>query len=133
MLRPPQVMLSSETPSNVHTCIYHQNTILALDALHSHVPIILIYSKEFPASCLVDPTADSCWYGESEHGSCGFQYVYHLPEDSDLKEAHAKWFKWEEINGRTIKNEQSGIVSELYKYTESVVKPFLPHCFVKRK
>ena len=72
------------------TCIYHQNTILDLDALHSHVPTISIYSKEFSASCLVDLTADSCWYGECEHGNCGFQYVYRLPEDNDLKEAHAK-------------------------------------------
>ena len=115
------------------TCIYHQNTILALDALYSHAPTIPIYSREFPASCLVDPTADSCWYRECEHSNCGFQYVYCLPEDNDLKEAHAKWFRWEEINGRTIKNEQSGTVSELYKYTENVVKPFLPHCFLKRK
>ena len=69
----------------------------------------------------------------AEHSNCGFQYVYCLPEDNDLKEAHAKWFRWEEINGRTIKNEQSGTVSELYKYTENVVKPFLPHCFLKRK
>ena len=27
MLRPPQVMLSSQTLTNVCTCIYHQNTI----------------------------------------------------------------------------------------------------------
>ena len=45
MLRPPQLMLGSQTPSNVCTCICHQNTILALDALHSHVPTIPIYSR----------------------------------------------------------------------------------------
>ena len=35
-----------------------------------------------------------------------FNYVYCLPEDGILKEVHAKWFRWEEINGGTIKNEQ---------------------------
>ena len=36
MLCPPQVMLSSQTPTNVCTCTYHENTILTLDALHAY-------------------------------------------------------------------------------------------------
>ena len=62
MLWLPQVMLSSQTPSNVCTCIYHQNTIIALDALHSYIPGISIYSEDFPATCLIAPDTDSCWY-----------------------------------------------------------------------
>ena len=133
MLRPPQVMLSSQTPSNVCTCVYHQNTILALDALHSHIADIPIYNKDFPASCLIAPDTDSCWYDECEHQNCGFECVYPFPDDDNLKEKYVKWFRWEDVNGRIIKNELSGTVHELYKYTETTVKSFLPHCFVKRK
>ena len=86
MLRPPQVMLSSQTPSNVCTCVYHQNTILALDALHSHIADIPIYNKDFPASCLIAPDTDSCWYDECEHQNCGFEYVYPFPDDDNFKE-----------------------------------------------
>ena len=61
MLHPPQVMLSSQTPTNVCTCIYHQNTILALDALHTYMPSIPIYNKDFPLSCLESPDSENCW------------------------------------------------------------------------
>ena len=37
MLCPPQVMLSSQTPTNMCTFIYHQNKILALYALHTYM------------------------------------------------------------------------------------------------
>ena len=59
--------------------------------------------------------------------------VYPFPDDHNLKEKHVKWFRWEDVNDRIIKNELSGTVHELYKYTETTVKSFLPHCFVKRK
>ena len=129
MLRLPQVMVSFQTQSNVCTCIYHQNTIIALDALHSYIPGISIYSEDFPASCLIAPDTDSCWYDECQHKDCGFEYVYPFPTDDDLKTKCANWLKWEEVNGRTIKNE--GTLFELYQHTETTVKSFLPHCFVK--
>ena len=63
-LRPPNVLLSSQTPANVCTCVYHQNMFLALDAIHCHIPSIPSYNTEFPASCIVDPGSDACWFGE---------------------------------------------------------------------
>ena len=54
-LQPPNVLLSSQTVSNICTCIYHENMILALSAVNKHVPDIPSYSKDFPASCLADP------------------------------------------------------------------------------
>ena len=36
-LQPPNVLLGSQTPSNVCTCIYHDNMILALSAVNKHV------------------------------------------------------------------------------------------------
>ena len=135
MLRPPQVMLSSQTPTNVCTCIYHQNTILALDALHTYMPNIPIYNKDFPSSCLESPDSENCWYNECEHTNCGFEYFYPFPNDDSNKLSikPAKWFKWEDVNGRTIKNEKSGTVFELHTYTKTVADAILPHCFIKRK
>ena len=53
MLRPSQVRFSSETPANVCTCVYPQNVILALDAMHRYAPIFPVYSKDFAQTCLV--------------------------------------------------------------------------------
>ena len=122
---PPQFMLSSQTPSNVCTCIYHQNTILAVDALYGYIPGIPIYSKDFPATYLIVLDNDSCWYDECQHKDCGIEYVHPFPTDDDLKTRCVKWLKWKEVNGRTIKNEQSGTLFELYQHTETTVKSFL--------
>ena len=126
MLQLPQVMLSSQTPFNVCTCIYHQNTILSLDVLHSYIPGIPITAKTYQP-----PDTDICWYDECQPKDCRFEYLYPFPADNDLKKKCAKWLKWEEVNGRAIKNEQFGTLFELYRHTETTVKSFLPHCFVK--
>ena len=135
MLCPPQVMLSSQTPTNMCTCIYHQNTILALDALHTYMWNIPIYNKDFPSSCLESPYSESCWYNECERINFGFEYFYPFPNDdsNNLSTKPVKWFKWDDVNGCTIKNQKSGTVFELYTYTKTVVDAFLPHCFIKRK
>ena len=133
ILQLPQVMLSSQTPSSVCTCIYYQNTIIVIDALHSYVPEISIYSKDFPAFCLIAPDTVSCWYDECHHNDCGFEYVYPFPADDDLKTKGAKWLKWEKVNGQTAKNEQSGTLFELYQHTETIIKSFILPCFEKRK
>lgn len=57
-LRPPNVLVSSQTPS--------------LDAINIHIPDIPSYSTDFPASCLLDPGSDLCWFGNCSHDSCGF-------------------------------------------------------------
>ena len=93
MLWPPQVMLSFQTQSNICTCIYHQNKILALDALHSYKPEIPIYSNDFLAYRLIALDNDSCWYDKCQHKDCGFEYVYPFPADDDLKTKCTKWLK----------------------------------------
>ena len=85
MLRPPQVVLSSQTPTNVCTCVYHQNTILALDPRHTYMPNIPISNKDFPSSCLASPDSKNCWYNECEHTNCGFEYFYPFPNDDSNK------------------------------------------------
>ena len=135
VLRPPQVMLSPQTPTNVCTCIYHQNTILALDTLHTYMPNIPMYNKDFLSSCLESPDLENCWYNECKHTNCGFEYFYPFPNDDsiNLSTKPAKRFKWEDVYGRTIKNKKSGTVLEFYTYTKTAVDAFLPHCFIKRK
>ena len=60
-------------------------------------------------------------------------YPFPNGDSNNLSTKPAKWFKWEDVNGRTIKKEKSGTVFELYTYTKTVANAFLPHCFIKRK
>jgi len=106
-LRPQHILLSSQMPSNVCTCVYHENFMMALSALHAVVPSVPSYDKDFAASCFVNPEVDSCWFGHWDHeNTCGFQVKYPLPDDD--AEKNIKWMKWEEQNGRLIKNEIKG-------------------------
>ena len=98
------------------TCIYHQNVILALDAMHKYVPEIPLYSKSFAEGCLVS-SDEKCWYGNCDHDTCSFDSTYEKPQNSDDP---AKWMKWEEVNGRIIKNKKSGSVGSLYNYLGSI-------------
>ena len=118
---------------NVCTCIYHQNVILALDGLHAHIPNIPVYNKEFTTSCVVKPESDSCWFNECQHQNCGLQAFYLLPDDEDLVSKIVKWMGWEEVNGHIIKTEHSGSIFDLQSCISVIMKPFLTHCFIKRK
>jgi len=42
-LRPPHVLLNSQIPMNVCGCVYHENFIQAVDALHKVFPSIPPY------------------------------------------------------------------------------------------
>ena len=80
-LHPSNVLLSSQTPSNVCTCVFHQNMLLALEAIHNHISDIPSYTTEFSSSCLLDPESDLCWFGKCTHNGCGFAVKYSLPEN----------------------------------------------------
>ena len=129
-LRPPNVLLSSQTPSNVSTCVYHQNMILALDAIHTHAPGIPVYSTDFSALCVLNPESDLCWFGNCSHDGCGFEEKYPLPVT--VKNLTAKWMKWQDANGRLAKLENTGRVQDLYNYICSMSKKFLVHGHIKR-
>ena len=105
---------------------WENNVICHLSGLvnkvHSYIPGVSIYSKDFPASCLIAPDNDSYWYDECQDKDCGFEYVYPFPTDDDLKTKCAMWLKWEDVNGQTTKNEQSGTMFELYQHNETTVK-----------
>ena len=128
-LRPQHVLLSSQMPANVCTCVYHENFMMAMSALHAAVPSIPSYDKDFAASCFVNPEADSCWFGHCEH-ECGFQAKYPLPDDN--AEKNTKWMKWEEQNGRLVKNEITGTVKNLYDHVVLMSQKFFCHCYIKR-
>ena len=70
-LRPENVKFSSETPANMCTCTYHQNVILALDAMRKYVPEIPLYSKSFAEDCLVS-SDEKCWYRNCDHDTYRF-------------------------------------------------------------
>ena len=68
--------------------------------MNSVITTISIFHKDFPASCLVDPESDHCWYGECKHQNCGFVHTYNIPADKDeLRESSIEWFKREEMFG----------------------------------
>ena len=94
-LQPSQVLLSSQVPSNVCTCIYHQNMILSLDAIHNYLSTISTNNKQFSATCIISPEEESCWFSECKHEFCGFQHIYPKPDNANLLQKAVKWFKWE--------------------------------------
>ena len=94
-LKPSQVLLSSQVPSNVCTCIYHQNMILSLDAIHNYLSTISTNNKQFSATCIISPEEESCWFSECKHEFCGFQHIYPKPDNANLLQKAVKWFKWE--------------------------------------
>ena len=132
-LRPSQVLLSSQVPSNVCTCIYHQNIILSLDAIHNYLPTISTYNKQFSATCIISPEEESCWFNECKYEFCCFQHIYPKPDNADLLQKAVKWFKREEKNGCIAKLEQTGTLDSLYNYIVSAMPKFLKHCFINRK
>ena len=73
-IRPPNVLFSSETPSNVCQCIYHQKFILALSSIHQYIPDFPSYTRDFPSSYPVSDNDPDCWFSESDHHNCGFFY-----------------------------------------------------------
>ena len=129
-LRLPNVLLSPQTPSNVCTCIYHQNMFLALDAIHSRIPDIPSYTTEFSASCLLEPEGDFCWFGKCIHKYCGFAAKYSLPDT--VKDSRTTWMRWQENNGRMAKVQETGTVEYLYEYIRSMSPKFLQHSHIKR-
>ena len=58
--------------------------ILSLDAIHNYLPTIPTYSKEFSATYIISPVAESCWFSECEHEFCGLKHIYPKPENADL-------------------------------------------------
>ena len=47
-LRPKYVLYSSDLPQNVFTCIYNENVMLILQALHHIDSIYPLYSQDLP-------------------------------------------------------------------------------------
>ena len=88
-VRPEHVRFSSETPANMCTCIYHQNVVLALSAMHKYLPEIPLYSKSFAEGCLVS-SDEKCWYDNCDHNTCSFDSTYKNPQHPDDP---AKWVK----------------------------------------
>ena len=132
-LRPPNVLLNSETPSNVCQCIYHQNSTMTVNAVHNYLTDIPQYTKDFPASCLDCPEIEECWFGTCSHESCGFADVYTLPNEPHLTELPAKWNKWQAIDGRLVKHEETGSVANLHGYCTSSPLPKILQALLRQQ
>ena len=84
---------------------HHSHT----DLIHKHVQETPLYSKTFAEVCFLSAD-EACWYGNCDHDNCALSSTYAKPENSSPP---AKWMKWEEVNGRIIKNQKSGTVGSL--------------------
>ena len=72
---------------------------------------------------------EACWYGNCDNDESSFSSNYAKPENKDTP---AKWMKWEEVNGRIIKNQKSSTVGYLYSYLRTILPDFFLDSFVKR-
>lgn len=60
-LQPKHMLLSSKLPHNVCMCKYHENFIMALEALHNAVLTIPKYSENFPSMLVCNIEQEDCW------------------------------------------------------------------------
>ena len=129
-LRPKHVLLSSKLPHNVCMCQYHENFIMAVNALHKVCPDVPKYSYDFPGTCVCDPLKEDCWMNNCE--SCkdaqGFQSAHPLNEILP-----ATWHVWTKQGGRLTKVEEEETTAELYQHICSLIPKFLKHCYTKRQ
>ena len=63
-LRPKSVLYSSDLPQNVCTCIYHENVMLILQALHRIDSIYPLYSHGLPNKFVCFDPNDVFWFNK---------------------------------------------------------------------
>ena len=79
-LRPCNVLLSNKLPHNVCLWKYHENFILAVNALHERCPELPSYSYEPPDKLLCYPTIRQCWLNECDKCK-GFKAMTEMDSD----------------------------------------------------
>lgn len=138
-LRPKNVLLSCKLPHNVCLCKYHENFILAVNALHKVHNSFPQYSNTFSDTMVCFPSTTECWFGQCDNCSNSkmFKLSYsHIIEDEEA--THATWHVWKTEStggkdGQIVKVVEDGMSDELFNYIEGLVPQFLEHSFVKRK
>lgn len=115
-------------------CIYHENFIGAVDALHKYLPNSPAYKNGFVRQFLCEDTVADCWLMKCE--SCtGISigklsaFVGDVPLDSAVK--YPIWKK-NAASNRFEKRIEDGKLVELLTHIAAMSTQFLKHSYVKR-
>ena len=132
-LRPKHVLLQNKLPHNVCLCRYHENFILAVNALHKAYPgNIPNYTYDLPETFLCSDSTPECWMNnctDCKDGQ-GFRNSYQVPDQcSDIS-----WYVWKYDNeGKLVKSLEEGSTDDLRFYIITLIPQFLQHCYTKRE
>ena len=130
-LRPKHVLLCSKLPHNVCLCKYHENFILAVDALHKVCPDFPSYSHELPESFLCQPPSRNCWVNECD--TCKDGSIFNRLFFSE-EAVMTTWYAWKkDESGKVCKVMEEGTTQELREYICLILPQFLEHCYIKRQ
>ena len=96
-LRAEYVLYSSDLPQNVCTCIYHENVMLILQALHRIDSIYPLYSHDLPNKFVCFQPNDDCWFNKCNQckDALMFSKNYTLQKDSTLQQIRR--YQWENV------------------------------------
>lgn len=132
-LRPKHVLLSCQTPENVCLCKYHENYILAVNALSKNCNDIPGYDKNFLTKTgLCEAPTTSCWYDKCT--KCKTMMQSELEKATCLiKDREISWYEWKEENGRLRKVLLKGTVSMLCEHISKMTPQFKEHSYIKRE
>lgn len=132
-LHPKHVLLSNKLPHNVCLCKYHENFIMALEALHKQVPEIPNYSEDFPSCLLCAKQSTNCWLNQCVDCKDGKIFISFFGEYAVKHCNEITWYVWKKLeNERLCKVVEDGTISDLMKYICRILPQFLEHCFGKR-
>ena len=112
------------------TTRYHENFILAINALHAHCPNIPNFNNELPEKLLCSPASRDCWFNNCEN--CKDGKVFTAMTDMD-DAAEVAWYVWKnDSDERLSKVVEEGTTDDLRTYISSMLPTFMAHCYSKR-
>lgn len=130
-LRPLHVQLSNKLPHNVCLCKYHENFILAINALHTHCPNIPKYNSKLPEQLLSSPASRDCWFNRCENCKDGKVFMAMIDMDDEVA---VTWYVWKnDSDERLSKVVEEGTTDDLRSYISSILAKFMEHCYIKRE
>lgn len=129
-IRPKHVQLSNKLPHNVCLCKYHENFMLALDAMNT-VCDFPRYSHDFIETFICENPNKQCWLLECV--ICRNMIKEKLSEClQDCRDKNVSWFVWEDSDGKLSKIIKSGTAFDLQQHIIGMSKEFFEHSYIKR-
>ncbi|XP_060754349.1 uncharacterized protein LOC132865864 isoform X2 [Neoarius graeffei] len=134
-LRPPFVLLRSDTPKNVCLCKYHENTSLLLNCAYKHLPRMAFKSVSNYVDAVVCSSGSvACMLNECDE--CGegrkfLQLISNIPEEE--KDTNTSWYVWESVEGVQVKTQKVGLFRDVLQMLLQTAPRFIRHAFIKQQ